>query len=193
MACSTALGTEGGVGDAAWLSVLPRTKDPVVVFPQCAIESRQLPQLHLSKVILIFRRLDALFQDVAYLLHSFLDILHGVGGDQGMQRLIFPWEHLSILPADLPLLHRTFSTDHDLSTALLFNVLQCITTWPNQQTNKVDFGVFILGNHNFVVDPGCWRFIICRRLEFGVESNHLSDERVSFLLNLLPRAILAGV
>lgn len=28
MACSTTFGTEGGVGDAAWLSVLPGTKDP---------------------------------------------------------------------------------------------------------------------------------------------------------------------
>lgn len=28
MACSPTLGTESGVGDAAWFRVLPRTKDP---------------------------------------------------------------------------------------------------------------------------------------------------------------------
>lgn len=28
MTCSTTLGTEGGVGDAAWLRVLPWTKNP---------------------------------------------------------------------------------------------------------------------------------------------------------------------
>lgn len=81
MAGSTALGTEGGVGDAAWLSILPRTEDPVVIFPQRAVESRELPQLHLSKVVLILGRLNALLQNVANLLHSFLDVLHCVGGD----------------------------------------------------------------------------------------------------------------
>lgn len=29
--------------------------------------------------------------------------------------------------------------------------------WPNKQTNKVDFRVFILWDHNFVVDSGSWR------------------------------------
>lgn len=48
MARSTTFGTEGGVGDAAGLRVLPRTKDPVVIFSQCTIESGQLPQLHLA-------------------------------------------------------------------------------------------------------------------------------------------------
>lgn len=48
MACSSTFGAEGGVGDAAWLCVLPWTEDPVVIFPQCAVESGQLPQLHLS-------------------------------------------------------------------------------------------------------------------------------------------------
>lgn len=28
MACATALGTEGGIGDTAGFSALPRTKDP---------------------------------------------------------------------------------------------------------------------------------------------------------------------
>lgn len=121
----------------------------------------------------------------SYLLHSFLNVLHSVGGDQGVQRFIFPWEHLSIFPANLPLLHRAFTTDHDLSTALLLDVLQCITTgqaqenmsepnysaykvneirnskasipWTNQQADKVDFRIFILRDHNFVVDSGGWR------------------------------------
>lgn len=93
-----------------------------------------------------------------------------------MQRLIFPWQHLSVLSAYLPLLHRTFTPDHDLGAALLLNVLQCITTWPDQETNKVDFWVFILGDHNFVIDSGGWRLVVCRGLEVRVESNHLSDE-----------------
>lgn len=62
------------------------------------------------------------------LLHSFLHVFHCVGGDQGMQRLIFPWQHLSILSANLPLLHRTFTPNHDLGAAFLLDVLQCITT-----------------------------------------------------------------
>lgn len=48
MAGSTTFSAEGGVSNAAWLRVLPRTKNPVVVFPQCAIESGQLPELHFS-------------------------------------------------------------------------------------------------------------------------------------------------
>lgn len=131
MACSTTFGTECGVGDTAWLRVLPRTKNPVIIFPQCAVESGQLPQLHLSEVILVLRCLNALLQDGTNLLHSFLDILHCVGSDQGMQRFIFSWQHLPIFPAHLPLLDRTFPSDHDLGTALLFNVFQGITTWPN--------------------------------------------------------------
>lgn len=35
--------------------------------------------------------------------------------------------------------------------------------------------------------------VICRRLEVGVKPDHLGDERVTLLLDLLPRAILARV
>lgn len=62
------------------------------------------------------------------LLHGLLDVFHCVGGDKSMQRLVFTRQHLSILPAHLPLLHRTFAPDHDLGTTLLLNVLQCIAT-----------------------------------------------------------------
>lgn len=40
---------------------------PVVVLPQSSVESGQLPQLHLAKVVLVLGRLDALLQDVANL------------------------------------------------------------------------------------------------------------------------------
>lgn len=36
---STTFGTQGRVCDASGLRVLPWTKNPVVIFPQCAIES----------------------------------------------------------------------------------------------------------------------------------------------------------
>lgn len=68
----------------------------------------------------------------SHLLHSLFDIFHCVGSNQGMQRLIFPWQHLSILSAHLALLHRTFTPDHDLGTAFLLNVLQSITTRKTQ-------------------------------------------------------------
>jgi len=45
-----------------------------------------------------------------------------------VQRLVLPRQHLSVLSADLPLLHRTFTPDHDLGAALLLDVLQRITT-----------------------------------------------------------------
>lgn len=65
-----------------------------------------------------------------------------------MQRLILPWQHLAILSAYLPLLHRTFSPDHDLGATLLFNVLQCITTSKIQRGKKLEpqitFNLFVL-------------------------------------------------
>lgn len=48
-------------------------------------------------------------------------------------------------------------------------------------------------DHNFVVDSGGWRLVVCRGLEVRVESNHFSDKRMSLLLELLSCAILAGV
>lgn len=81
VACSPTLGTQGGVCDAAGLSILPRTKNPVVIFPQGAVKSGEFPQLHLTQVILIFRSLNALFEDVSNLLYCLLDILHSVGCD----------------------------------------------------------------------------------------------------------------
>lgn len=48
-------------------------------------------------------------------------------------------------------------------------------------------------DHNFVVDSGGWRLVVCRRLEVRVESNHFSDKCMSLLLELLSCAILAGV
>lgn len=63
----------------------------------------------------------------SHLLHSFLHIVHCVGSDQGMQRLIFPGQHLTIFSPYLPLLHRTFPSDHDLGTTFLLDVLQSIT------------------------------------------------------------------
>lgn len=29
--------------------------------------------------------------------------------------------------------------------------------WPDEQTDKVDLGIFILGNHDFVINSGGWR------------------------------------
>lgn len=40
---------------------------PVVILPQSSVESGQLPQLHLAKVVLVLGRLNALLQDVANL------------------------------------------------------------------------------------------------------------------------------
>lgn len=48
-------------------------------------------------------------------------------------------------------------------------------------------------DHNFVIDSGGWRFVICRRFKVRVESNHLSDEGMTLLLNLLSCTILTGV
>lgn len=62
------------------------------------------------------------------LLYGFFHVLHGVGSYEGMQRLVLSWQHLSIFPADFALFHRTFTSDHDLGTALFLDVLQCVTT-----------------------------------------------------------------
>ncbi len=67
------------------------------------------------------------------LLYSFLDILHGVSSDQCMKRFIFSWKHLSIFTAHLSLLYWAFTTNHDLSTALLLNVFQSVSTEKNKK------------------------------------------------------------
>lgn len=105
MSCSSTFGAKSRVGDAARFGVLPRTKDPVIVFSQRAVQSGELPELHLPQVVLIFRCLNALFQNVSNLLYGFFHVLHGVSGYEGVQRLVLSWQHLSIFPADLPLLH----------------------------------------------------------------------------------------
>ncbi len=70
------------------------------------------------------------------LLNSFLDILHGVSSDQCMKRFIFPWKHLSIFTPYLSLLYWAFTTNHDLSTALLLNVFQSVSTGGKKQNNR---------------------------------------------------------
>lgn len=67
------------------------------------------------------------------LLHGFLHVFHGVGGDQGVQRFIFPWQHLAVFPADLPFLYGTFPPDHDFGAAFLFDVLQSVAAGNNRE------------------------------------------------------------
>lgn len=64
----------------------------------------------------------------SHLFHSLLHIFHGVGGDEGMQRLVLSWQHLAVFPAHLAFLHRTLAPDHDLGTTFLLNVLKRVAT-----------------------------------------------------------------
>lgn len=67
------------------------------------------------------------------LLHRFLHVFHGVGGDQGVQRLVLPRQHLAVFPAHLPLLHGAFPPDHDFGAAFLFDVLQSVAAGNNRE------------------------------------------------------------
>lgn len=77
----------------------------------------------------------------ADLLHGFLHVFHGVGRDQGVQRLVFSWQHLAVFPADLPLLDGTFPPDHDFGAAFLFDVLQSVAAGNNRE-GKVNMVVW---------------------------------------------------
>lgn len=52
--------------------------------------------------------------------------------------------------------------------------------WPNQQTNKVDFRVFILGDHDFVIDSCSWGPV-----GMGHRKNHLCGETLTWELKLM--------
>lgn len=64
----------------------------------------------------------------AHLFDGLLDVLHGVGGDQGVEGLILARQHLAVLAAHLALLHGALAADHDLGAALLLDVLQGVAT-----------------------------------------------------------------
>ena len=73
-----------------------------------------------------------------HLLHGLLDVLHGVGGDQGVQGLVLAGQHLAVLAAHLALLHGALAADHDLGAALLLDVLQGVATWVEKnKTNDI--------------------------------------------------------
>lgn len=60
----------GGSRDMAWVRGVGGALGdgpPVIVLSQGSVESGQLSQLHLTKVVLVLGRLDALLQDVANL------------------------------------------------------------------------------------------------------------------------------
>lgn len=110
-----------------------------------------------------------------------------------MKRFVFPWKHLPIFAAHFPFLHRAFPTNHDLSTALLLDVLQGVATWPNEKPNKVDLWIFVLRNHHLITNPCGWWFVVSRWFEFRIESHHLSNERMSLLFQFLARAVFTCV
>lgn len=84
-----------------------------------------------------------------YLLHGFLHVLHGVGGDQGVQGLVFSWQHLTVLPADLALLDGTFSPNHDFGAAFLLDVLQSVAAGNDRGGGG---GEHRLSKHNVAVE-----------------------------------------
>lgn len=194
----------------------PRPYVPVVVFPQRAVEPGQLSQLHLSQVILVLGRLDALLQNVpnldtrlsevsgsasvsnrkarstradltcstAFLTFSIvLAVTKACRGSSSPGsicpsfRPTFP-SFTEPLPRIMILAQHSFSmffnvfplakikkkgrvrtprsfakAFRDMQTRLIESKLP----WPDEQADEVDFGVFVLGDHNFVVDSGGWR------------------------------------
>lgn len=92
----------------------------------------------------------------SHLFHSLLHVFHGVGGDEGVQRLVFSRQHLAVFPAHLAFLHRTLAPDHDLGTALLLNVLQRVATGGQKNPKYESLDSLAATSNHVVNDNHLW-------------------------------------
>jgi len=110
-----------------------------------------------------------------------------------MQRLVFTWQRLTILPAHLPLLHTPLAADDDLGAGVLLHVLEGVSSGSNEQSNKVDVRMTVLGDHHLVTHLHHRSLVVWRRLVVSVDEHHLLDAVVPHLLQLLPLPVLPRV
>lgn len=194
-------GADDAVGDVGLVLALPRlvvggtavgAPGPLAL-AQGAVEQRQLAQLGAPQVILPLGNVDAVADHLLDLLHGLFHRVEVVGGDVRVQRLVLAGQGLPVFPRDLSLLDGSFPSDDDLGAGVPLHRFQRVAPRTDEKSDKVDFWVFILWNHHFVVDLDHRRLVIWRRLVIRIEGHHFLDCFVASFLQLLALPILAGV
>lgn len=164
-----------------------------VRFTQRSVQLSQLSQLHPSQIVVSFRNLDTLPDDVLDALDRLLDGFRIARRNERMQRFVLPGQRLPVLPAHLTLLDGSLAADYDLRPGVLLHGLQRVSARSDQQPDEVDVRMFLLRDQHLVADANHRRFVVRRGLEVRIHALHPLDQLVALLLELLPRAELARV
>lgn len=160
VASAAARGAHNGIGDNWFIWALPRLvicgaagATLYIVLTECAIELRQLTQLHATQIIVTLGHFNALPNDILNLVHSLAHRLRIGRCDEGMQRFILPRQRLTILATHFSLLDRTLAAYNNLGSGVLLHGLERITTWTNQETHKIDVRMLLLWYQHLIADP----------------------------------------
>lgn len=164
-----------------------------VRFTQRSVELGQFSQLHPPQIVVTLRNFDTLPDNVLDALDGLLHRFRIARRNERVQRFVLPGQRLTILPANLTLLHRSLAPDDDLRSGILLHGLQRVSTRSNQQPDKVDVRMFLLRNQHLVADANNRRFVVRRGFKFRIHTLHALNQLVALLLELLPRTELARV
>lgn len=164
-----------------------------VRFAQRSVELGQLSQLHPPQIVVTLRNLDTLPDNVLDTLHCLLHRFRIARRNKRVQRFVLPGQRLTILPANLTLLHRPLAPNDDLRSGILLHGLQRVSTRSNQQPDKVNVRMFLLRNQHLVADANNRRFVVRRGFKFRIHTLHALNQLVALLFELLPRTKLARV
>ena len=153
-------GADHVVGDVGLVLALPglMVRSPTVSAPHLSVltegsvQQSQLSQLHLPQLVRTLRHLHSLLDDLLDLVDGLLHRLRIRGGYVGVQWLVLSWQRLPVLPSNLPFLHAPLPAYDDLGSGVLLHVLQGVPSWSDQQADKVDVRVVVLGDHHLVTD-----------------------------------------
>lgn len=171
VARASTAGADDVVGDVGPVGALPRLvawrptvgaagASQEVVLTQGAVEQGQLAQLHAAQVVLALGHFHTLPDYLLDPVYGFAHILLARSCDESMQRFVFTRQWLAILATHFAFLDGALAPNDDLGSRFLFQGLERVAPWADQQADKVDVWVLLLRDHHFFAHTDQRGFVI---------------------------------